>query len=281
MIKVGQFNHLCITEELPFAFLLSAKNDSRNVTLTTVKAPKGAKLGDELDVFVYYDEDGGLCGHTKPPKACLGETALLTAVGVTDFAAFFDWGLERDLMVLKRSQEQPIAEGLQYMVHVFLDEDSQRLLGSTRLHYFYPEMVTEEQPLEVQQAVNLLAYAKTELGYKVMIDNHYLGLLFHSDVLSDIAIGDTFKGFVKQIRSDGKIDVSMHLDNKSQRKSLEQSILEDLEAHGGISSITDKSAPDEIYAHFKVSKGAYKKALGNLYRQKKILLSKQSVRLVE
>ena len=129
MIKVGHFNNLTITEALPFAFLLSDANDARNVTLNTPQAPKDAKIGDELEVFVFYGETGELCGQTTPPKLTEGQSALLTAVGVTEFAAFFDWGLERDLMVLKRDQERPVAEGLQYLVHVYHDNDSQRLLG--------------------------------------------------------------------------------------------------------------------------------------------------------
>lgn len=281
MINVGQFNNLTITDELPFAYMLSQQDDDRKVALVNLKAPKGCKVGDELNVFVYYNEDNELSAQLDQPKAMVNQTVMLTAVGATDFAAFFDWGLDRDLIVLKRDQERPVAEGLQYLVHVYHDEDNQRLLGSTRLHYFYPEVVSEDLPLEPQQAVNLIAYAKTDLGFKVMINGHYLGLLFHSDILNDLVIGVPFNGYVKQIRSDGKIDVCMHLDNKQQRQTLEQSILDDLEAHDGLSTITDKSTPDEIYAHFKVSKGAYKKALGNLYRQKKIILSKQSVRLVE
>jgi hypothetical protein len=281
MIKVGQFNRLTITDELPFAYILGSECDNRSVSLVNVYAPKDVKKGDELNVFVYYNEDNGLSAQTNSPKVMLEQTKLLTAVGATDFAAFFDWGLDRDLIVLKRDQERPIAEGLQYLVHVYHDEDNRRLLGSTRLHYFYPEQVSENHPVLIHQPVNLVAYAKTDLGYKVMIDDHYLGLIFHSDVLSDIAIGQAFEGFVKHIRSDGKIDVCMSLDNKQHRISLEQLILDDLRAHAGLSSITDKSTPDEIYSHFKVSKGAYKKALGNLYRQKKIILNKQSVRLVE
>lgn len=281
MINVGQFNRLTITDELPFAYMLGVEGDERTVSLINIKAPKDAKVGDELNVFVYYNEDNGLSAQNDAPKVMIDQTQLLTAVGATDFAAFFDWGLDRDLIVLKRDQERPIAEGLQYLVHVYHDENNQRLLGSTRLHYFYPEVVTEEHPVTVQQSVSLVAYAKTDLGFKVMINDYYLGLLFHSDVLNEISIGTRFDGFVKQIRSDGKIDVCMQLDNKQQRQSLEQSILDDLEAHGGLSSITDKSTPDEIFSHFKVSKGAYKKALGNLYRQKKIIISKQSVRLVE
>ncbi|MBT0586411.1 CvfB family protein [Alteromonas oceanisediminis] len=279
MITVGTMNRLTVVDELPFAYVLTDETSSDSVALTSIHAPKGCKIGMQLDVFVYYDHDGALVGKTSPAKLQRDKCALLTAVGVTDFAAFFDWGLERDLMVLKHDQERPIAEGLDYLVHLYHDDDTQRLLGSTRLHYFYPETL-EDNSLSAKSPVKAMVYAKTDLGYKVMINDALLGLMFFSDAVKPLRTGDTFNGFVKQVRSDGKVDVSMTIDGIEQRKSLEQQILDDLQAHGGLSTLTDKSPPEEIYAHFNVSKGAYKKAIGTLFKQKKILLSKDSIKLI-
>ncbi|MDM7860928.1 S1-like domain-containing RNA-binding protein [Alteromonas sp. ASW11-36] len=281
MIKVGAINRLTVAEELPFAWLLQDTKGNQTALLANVNAPKDIRPGMQLEVFVTYDEDGQLAATTQTPKAKVGDLIKLKAVGVTDFGAFFDWGLERDLLVLKRDQERPIAEGLEYFVHIYHDEESQRILGSTRLHYFYPEKIQAEKPLEEKQQVSAKVYAKTELGLKVIIDDYYLGLLFHSEALTKLKVGDSFTGSVKQIRSDGKIDVTMHQAGHAARRSLEEMILDDLEAHGGLSSITDKSTPEEIYAHFKVSKGAYKKAIGTLYKQHKIVLSKTSIKLAE
>ena len=281
MIKIGEMNSLEIRGELPFAFELSNTENDPVVLLPNVLAPKNVKVGDKVDVFVYYNDDDQLTGTPTPPKVTLNQTRKLKAVGVTDFGAFFDWGLDRDLLVLKRDQERPIAEGLEYFVHVYHDENSDRLLGSTRLHYFHPEKVDAYASLKAQDPIEAKVYATTDLGYKVMINDHYLGLMFFSDSLRKMRVGESFSGFVKPIRSDGKIDVTTHIDNRKSRASLEQTILDDLEAHGGISSITDKSPPDEIFAHFKVSKGAYKKAIGTLYKQKRIEISKTSIKLVE
>ena len=281
MIKIGAINRLSVAEELPFAWQLQDSSGEQTALLANVKAPQNIKLGMQIDVFVSYDENSQLSATTQTPKANVGELKKLKAVGVTEFGAFFDWGLDRDLLVLKRDQERPIAEGLEYFVHVYHDQESQRILGTTRLHYFYPEKVKTERPLEAKQQVAAKVYAKTDLGFKVIIDDYYLGLLFHSEALTKLKVGDVFKGTVKQLRSDGKIDITMHQDGYAARRSLEEMIVDDLEAHGGLSSITDKSSPDEIYAHFKVSKGAYKKAIGTLYKQKKIEISKTSIKLVE
>lgn len=281
MITLGAINHLRVTEALPFAFVLTDDKQTETVHLANLKAPKNTKVGQTLAVYVYPDEQGQLSAQLEPAKVQLNQCALLKAVGVTEFGAFFDWGLERDLLVRNKDQERPIAEGLEYLVYLFYDDQSDRLLGSTRLHYFYPEKISDEISLTVGQKAPMQVYAETELGYKVLIDGRFLGLLFKSDALAELRTGETFEGFVKQIRSDGKVDVQMHRDSHKTRRTLEQQILEDLQAHGGLSSITDKSSPDEIYAHFKVSKGAYKKAIGNLYKQRQIKITKTSIQLVE
>ncbi|WP_100641153.1 S1 RNA-binding domain-containing protein [Alteromonas facilis] len=281
MIEIGSNNQLRVAEEMPFAYRLTHESDERQVLLPTVTVKQKLHEGDIVNVFVNVDEDGNLTASMQQPKVTVGQVALLNAKGVTDFGAFFDWGLERDLLVLKRDQERPIAEGMDYLVHVYLDENTQRVLGSTRLHYFYPEKVSEERPLTVKQPIKATVYAKTELGYKVMIDGCYLGLLFLSDALKSLRTGESVQAFVKQIRSDGKIDVTMLNDGVGARLSLEQQIIEELESFGGLLTVTDKSSPEEIYSHFKVSKGAYKKAIGKLYKQKRIVISKDSIKLVE
>ncbi|WP_100657212.1 S1 RNA-binding domain-containing protein [Alteromonas flava] len=281
MIQIGKTNRLTVTDIMPFAYVLAHQEDDQEVMLPTVCTPQKLKEGDEVTVFVAPDENGQLSANTQIPKVCVGDIALLTTRGVTEFGAFFDWGLERDLLVLKKDQERPIAEGMQYLVYVYYDDKSQRVLGSTRLHYFYPEKLREQDKFTPQQAVSAIVYAKTDLGYKVLINNTFLGLLFHSDAVKKLHTGDTINAFIKQIRSDGKVDITMLSDSKQGRISLEQQILDELKNFGGLLTVTDKSSPEEIYALFGVSKGAYKKVIGKLYKEKRILLSKDSIKLVE
>lgn len=279
MIHVGRINHLIVKDEFPFGYQLALSDDDDDVvTLPSSTAPRGLKIGDELDVFVATDEQGQLIGSVKTPLIQLGEVKVLKAVGATAFGGFFDWGLERDLLVPANYQESPINPGMHYVVTLFFEETTNRLLGATRLHHFLKERTPD---LEVNQTVNCLVYAKTDLGFKVVINEQYLGLIFHSDAYKKLHVGEETTGVIKQIREDGKIDVGLQRIDATGRKSLEQAILDDLEAHGGVSTLTDKSPPDEIYARFDVSKAAYKKALGALFKRRLILLDKQTVRLTK
>lgn len=276
MITIGKQNQLIVDAEFPFGYQLAAPNDPRDVILPSVQVKQKLKPGESVSVFVYPDENGNLSATTKPPKVTAGSIALLKAVGVTEFGAFFEWGMERDLLVPSEYQEMPIIQGMVYPVHCFYDEKSSRLLGATRLHYFYRDMPDD---LQEQQEVELLVYSKSDLGFKVVINESCLGLIFHSDAFMPLKVGQQTTGYIKTIRDDGKVDVSLQKINAEARSTLQEAILEDLQAHGGISTLTDKSPPEEIYTHFKVSKGAYKKALGALYKQQKIILEKNVIKL--
>jgi predicted RNA-binding protein (virulence factor B family) len=212
----------------------------------------------------------------QTPKIQVGETKVLKAVSATNFGAFFDWGLDSDLLVPNDYQAQPVSAGMYYVVHTFYDEKTQRILGATKLHYFLKE---SSAYLNEGDTVSCLVYAKTDLGFKVVINEKSLGLIFHSDAFKPLKVGQATEGVIKTIRDDGKVDVALQRVDKGGRDALQQAILDDLVAHGGISTLTDKSAPEAIYSHFNVSKAAYKKALGALYKQKKITLSPDAIRL--
>lgn len=277
MIKVGDTNSLTVKAIFPFGYHLTEPGQSSPVvTLPLDALPEKVSEGHLLDVFVYTDEQGELIGSISQPSLKAGQTGVLRAAGVTAFGAFFDWGLARDLLVPAGQQASPVNKGMDYVVHVYYDEASCRLLGSTKLHHFYRE---KETGLKQGEEVDCLVYDKTDLGFKVLINSTALGLIFHSDAFKRLDVGMHTPGVIKQIRPDGKIDVVLQRQDQKGRDSLEQAIIEDLEAHGGISTLTDKSPPDEIYARFNVSKAAYKKALGGLYKKQQILLDKQSVRL--
>jgi predicted RNA-binding protein (virulence factor B family) len=279
MLKIGQFNKLTVIERFAFGFYLQCEADSENkVLLTNLSAPKECQIGDTLDLFVYHDNDDRLIGTNKTPKAQLGDVAALRVVSLTSVGAFVDWGLDKDLLVPFSEQEKPMSEGLHYVVCVFQDEDTQRIAASTKLNQFLQETNTD---FTEKQEVELLISGRTDMGYKAVINNSHLGLIFRDEVIKPLRIGQHLRGFIQRIREDGKIDLCFQFHDKQARKTLSEQIIEDLIAHGGISTLTDKSSAEEISQRFNVSKNAYKKAIGGLYKQKRILLDKTKVTLIE
>lgn len=279
MLKIGQFNTLTVIEQFPFGFYLQCDEDTENkVLLTNLSAPKECQLGDKLDLFVYHDNDDRLIGTFKTPKAQLGDVAALKVVSLTSVGAFVDWGLDKDLLIPFSEQEKPMSEGLLYVVCVFQDEDTQRIAASTKLNQFLQETNTD---FTEKQEVELLICGRTDMGYKAVIDSTHLGLIFRDEVIKPLRIGQHVRGFIQRIREDGKIDLCFQFHDNQARKSLSEQIIEDLIAHGGFSTLTDKSSAEEISQRFNVSKNAYKKAIGGLYKQKKILLDKTKITLRE
>ena len=284
MLKIGQINTLTIHEVLDNGYTCisaSPENDTEEFITYVYLAAKGStfNVDDEIEAFVFIDKQQQCVATLKHPKAMTGDTVLLQATGMTDFGAFFDWGLEQDLLVPIQYLQSPVIIGMPYYVHVFYENDSQRVLGATKLHRFFSETDAYNQ-LEQGQSVQCQVWHTTELGYKVRINNELLGVLFNDQALAKHQVGDEFTAWVKAIRSDGKIDITQLQDNPNSRLSLQEQIIADLQAHGGLSTLTDKSAPEDIAHKFKVSKGAYKKAIGTLFKQKRISLTKNAIKLL-
>lgn len=284
MLKIGQINTLIIHEVLEDGYTcLSDTSEGDNsdfITYVYLAAKnRSFKAGDTLEAFVFIDKQQQCVATLKQPKAMVNDTVLLQATGMTDFGAFFDWGLEQDLLVPSQYLQSPVIIGMPYLVHIFYENDSQRVLGATKLHRFFSETDAYGQ-LELGQSVQCQVWHITELGYKIRINNELLGVLFNDQALAKHKVGDEFKAWVKTIRSDGKIDITQLQDNPNSRLSLQEQIVADLEAHGGLSTLTDKSSPEDIAHKFNVSKGAYKKAIGTLFKQKRILLTKDAIKLL-
>ncbi len=288
MLKIGQINTLKVYEILQQGYSCVLANGSVNPApdfdedlITYVylaNSPNQLALGDTFDAFVYVDKQQQCVASLAFPKAVTGQTVVLQAKAMTDFGAFFDWGLEQDLLVPNKYCQEPVTVGMSYVVHVFYENDSQRVLGATKLHRFFNETDPYSQ-LTVGQDTQCQVWHATSLGYKVLINNAFLGVLFHDQTLAKHRIGDQFSAWIKTIRDDGKIDITQLQDNPDSRKSLQQLILDDLAAHDGLSTLTDKSSPDDISHKFNVSKGAYKKAIGALFKANKIDLSKDAIKL--
>jgi predicted RNA-binding protein (virulence factor B family) len=211
------------------------------------------------------------------PKASLGECALLRAVTVTKTGAFMDCGLERDLLVPISQQLTPMVEGQSYVVYLFLDPN-QNVIGTTKLHNFLDERAKNMAPGD---QVDLLIVNESELGFKAVINGTHLGLLYKGEVFRPLRPGDKLKGFIKAVRDDRKIDLTLQKHNQAAREELTDRILAFLEANDGTSTLTDYSPPEAIYKQFGVSKGNYKKALGKLYKQRRISVAKDKITLLK
>ena len=205
----------------------------------------------------------------------VGQCALMKAVTVTRSGAFMDCGLERDLLVPVSQQITPMVKGREYVVYVYLDPQN-NMIGSTKLHRFLDEYASG---LKAGEAVDLTIVSESELGYKAVVNGTHLGLLYKGEVFTQLKPGDSTRGFIKAIRDDRKIDLCLQKQNREARDELSDRIIAFLESSGGVSTLTDYSPPELIYQQFGVSKKNYKKALGRLYRERRISLAKDRVTL--
>lgn len=276
-VKVGRTNVLRVVKRLPFGAYLSASNAKEEILLPKRYEPEGCKVDDLVKVFVYFDSEDRLIATDETPLAQVDECAYLNVVDVNKVGAFLDIGLMKDLFVPFAEQETRMQLGQSYVVRIFLDEHTGRIMASSKLDKYLLEISHYHKPF---QEVDLLIYAETDLGYKAVIGTNYLGLLYKNEILQKLTIGDKVKGYIKTIRQDKKIDLTLNLPSQKTRSDLANQILDFLKEQGGSSTLGDKSSPDDIYQQFKVSKKAYKKALGALYKRKMIVIEKDVIKLV-
>jgi len=276
MAEIGRINNLQVLRSVDFGLYLDA-GELDSILLPIRYVPEGAKVGDWLDVFIYLDSEDRLICTTETPRVKVGECANLKVVSTTPIGAFVDWGLSKDLLVPFGEQVTPMEVGQSYPVFAFIDPRTKRITGSTKIGRHLSEMALYLAP---EQPVEFLIYQRTDFGYMGVIENRCLGLLFHQDILQPIDIGQRLKGFVKEIRIDKKVTLCLQLQGQEARDELSQQILDDLNASGGSSTLTDKSTPDAIYKKFNASKASYKRALGALYKQRLIKIEKDKVTLL-
>ncbi|MCS5587281.1 MAG: S1-like domain-containing RNA-binding protein [Porticoccaceae bacterium] len=276
-IDIGKLNKLQVVKIVDFGVYLDG-DEAGTILLPKRYVPDGLDLDDWVEVFLYFDSEDQLIATTDTPKALAGSCELLKVIDTNPVGAFLDWGLPKDLLVPFSEQQHPMKEGQSYMVYVFHDLETDRILASSKLNHYLEE---ESLDLEPKQAVDLRVSDKTELGYKAIINNQYLGLIFHGDAFRPLAIGERLPGYIKAIREDGKIDLNISQHSSKGDNDLENQILEYLKSSGGQSNLTDKSDPDHIYRQFKVSKKKYKNALGALYKRKLIVIAADKISLVQ
>ena len=275
MIHIGVYNELIVDRILaPGAFLID--NKGNDVLLPNKYIPTGMKIGDQLKVFIYNDSEDRIVATTLRPLLQLHEFGYLKVKDINNIGAFLDWGLEKDLLVPFRQQHKRLNIGQWSLVYLYIDTLTHRLAATTKVDKHFEK---ENIELEVNQEVNLLITNESDLGVNVIINNTYSGMIFRNQIYKDIMIGDHMKGFIEQVRSDGKIDVSLRKKGMKNLEAGAQIILNELRASNGFIALTDKSTPEEIQSILQMSKKNFKKSLGILYRNKQVLLKKEGVLL--
>lgn len=277
MINVGRINQLEVTKEADFGWFLDGK-DYGSILLTKKHAPEGVAVGDVVDVFLYFDADNQIAATTEKPVAQVGEWGLMKVEGVNSIGAFASWGIkEKDLLIPFSEQRGRLSAGQTILVYVYTDKASGRIVGTTKFN-----KILDKTPAQYtkNQQVDLLIAERSDLGYKAIINGEHWGMIFPSDVFGKLFIGKQLKGFIKQVRSDGKIDLTLQKVGVAKMDDLSEKILSLLEKKGGFLPLSDKSTPEAIFATFKTSKGTYKKSIGGLYKQGKISIDKDGIRLI-
>jgi predicted RNA-binding protein (virulence factor B family) len=274
MANIGKLNTLTVMREAEQGLYLDGDNLG-DILIPKRYVPEGTKVDDEIEVFIYTDSEDRIIATTEKPYAMVGQFGAMKVVHVNKFGAFLDWGLMKDLFVPFREQKMKMLEGNTYVVFVYLDLDTDRVAASAKLDQFLDET---PPPFEQGEEVEIIIAQKTDLGFKVIINETHWGLIFKNEIIGNIRIGDKRKAYIKNLRDDDKIDVSLQKEGYDRIDSVSKTILQKIEDEGGFLALTDKSSPEEISATFGISKKAFKKAIGALYKQRLIELDTQGIR---
>lgn len=248
------------------------------VVLPSAEAIEGLSIGDSVEVFLYLDSDDLLVATTAKPTVQAGECAFLKVLTTGKFGAFLDWGLPKDLLLPHSEQAYPVRAEANYVVYAHLDAHTGRVVCSTLLHHYLEE--ESNQWMKKGQQVELLIASKSELGYKAVINGTHLGLIYHEELSQPLKFGEKMKGWIKTIREDGLIDLSINTLDEATRDALDAEIMDRLEKEGGRLELSDKSSPEEIFQQFKVSKKNFKRAISSLYKQRLIQIEPEYIELV-
>lgn len=277
MVKVGKFNKLKIVKDLDFGVYLDG-GDDLEILLPARYVPKNVKPGDELDVFIYHDNEGRLIATTLTPLAQVDEFQFMEVKSVNNTGAFLEWGLMKDLLVPYKEQKMAMKEGKWYLVYVHLDHVTGRIVASARIDKYLDNTIPD---YAFNQEVDLLVADDTGIGYKVIINNSHWGLIYHSEVFHRLEKGDRIKGYIKEVREDEKIDVSLTPLGYLKIDGIAKTVYDALKIQNGFIAVHDKSEPEIIYSLFRCSKKAFKQAIGSLYKQKIIDIEPDGIRLIK
>ena len=277
MVEIGKYNTLKIVKDLDFGVYLDG-GDDLEILLPARYVPRNVKPGDEVEVFIYHDNEGRIIATTAKPLAIVGEFQWMECKSVNDMGAFLEWGLMKDLLVPFREQKMPMREGKWYLVYVHLDHVTKRIVASARVDKFLDNV---PPVYEFNQEVDLLVADETEIGYKVIINNLHWGLVYHNEIYRRLERGEHLKGYIKEVREDEKIDVSLTRLGYEKVEGIAGIILDALKVQKDFLPVHDKSPADEIYSLFGCSKKSFKQAIGALYKKKLISIEPKGIRLIE
>jgi uncharacterized protein len=277
-MKIGKTNKLRIVRSTDNGFYLE-DSENNEVLLPNAYITDEMKMDDEIEVFVYKDSEDRFVATTEKPYVQLEEFAWLKVKEVNDFGAFIDWGLRKDLMVPFAEQNEKMKEGNWYLIFLLEDQETERLIGSAKVNEF---VFFDEIDVEQGDEVDLLLYDMSELGMNAIVNNLYRGLIFKSDIHKNIQPGERTKGYVKQVREDGKIDLVLEpLGYKNTIDKNCEVILAAIKENNGILNLSDKTTPEEIGKMLGISKKAFKKGLGKLYKDKQIEITPEGIKLLK
>lgn len=274
-IHLGDYNRLVILREVEFGLYLDG-GDEGEILLPKRYVPVHYTIGDALDVFVYLDQDERLVATTETPLAKVGEFAFLSCSWVNEYGAFLNWGLMKDLFCPFREQKKRMEIGHQYIVYVYVDEESYRIVSSAKVEHF---LSSDKPSYKSGEEVDILVWQKTDLGFKVIIDNRYGGLIYSNQIFRLVHTGDQLKAYISMVREDGKIDVTLQPFGQKQTENFAEELLQYLRSHGGYCELGDKSDAELIKQRFQVSKKTYKKAVGDLYKRHLISIESDGIYL--
>ena len=273
MAEIGKINRLTVKRIRDYGAHLDG-GELGDIRIKHKEVPPNCQTGDELDVFLYYDRDDLLRATTRMPAATVGQFATLPVRATTSAGSFLDWGLEKDLFVPKSEQQETMEVGESYLVYLFVDVYSERITASAKLDKYLSE---EIPPYQENEEVDLLIYAQTDLGFKALVNQAHSGVIYKSEVFEELVVGQQLKGYVKKVREDLKIDLSLQKVGAQRGDAVSQTILQVLIKNDGRIKVTDKSPPEVIYKMFGVSKKTFKKAIGGLYKKKLITLDADGI----
>ncbi len=274
MVDIGKKNKMTVVKMVDFGLYLDG-GDRGEILLPQNAVPENVEIGDELEVFIYMDSEDRIIATTQEPFVQVDEFALLRCVDVSAVGAFLDWGLYKNILVPFREQKMKMEKGRSYLVYVYLDQETERIVASAKIDKF----LDNEMPFfEPGDEVDIIVGDLTDIGYKAIVNHAFWGVIYLNEVFEPLNKGDKMKAFVKKVREDDKIDLSIHRYGYRKVEDSLQKILDKMEQEGGEIKLSDKSSPEEIYDVFGISKKTFKQAIGSLYKQRLIEISKDSIK---
>jgi predicted RNA-binding protein (virulence factor B family) len=276
MVNVGQYNTLKVVKQVDFGFYLDGGEEE--ILLPKRFVPAGLQPDDELTVFIYHDNDGRLIATTQQPIAVVGEIAMMEVADVNAAGAFLKWGIMKDVFIPIALQENRMKQGDKRLVMLFIDEKTGRVTATEKIDKY---LSNYELTVQDNDAVDLVVFQKTDIGYKVIVNSKHMGVIHTNEVFRELQVGEKMKGFVKHVRPDKKLDISPGVKGYTRVPAEEEKILSLLKNNNGYLPYNDKSGPEDIYAFFGMSKKTFKMTLGALYKKRLVSFTQTGTKLEE